>query len=72
MALRRYDVTNKSQVWGKQVKFTLVADKSGVENIEAEDNAPVEYYNLQGVKVVNPENGIFIKKQGNKVTKVIL
>ena len=72
MALRRYDVTNKSQVWGKQVKFTLVADKSGVENIEAEDNAPVEYYNLQGVKVVNPENGIFIKKRGNKVTKVIL
>ena len=72
MALRRYDVTNKSQVWGKQVKFTLVADKSGVENIEAEDNAPVEYYNLQGVKVVNPENGIFIKKRGNTVTKVIL
>ena len=44
---------------------------SAIEIIEAE-NAPVEYYNLQGVKVVNPENGIFIKKQGNKVTKVVL
>ena len=48
-------------------------DVVGVEKIEAEDdNAAVEYYNLQGVKVVNPENGIFIKKQGNKVTKVVL
>ena len=38
----------------------------------AADNAAVEYYNLQGVKVANPENGIFIKKQGNKVAKVVL
>ena len=38
----------------------------------ATDNAPIEYYNLQGVKVANPENGIFIKKQGAKTTKVVL
>jgi hypothetical protein len=38
----------------------------------ATDNAPIEYYNLQGVKVANPENGIFIKKQGSKTTKVVL
>ena len=30
------------------------------------------YYNLQGVKEANPENGIFIKKQGAKATKVVL
>ena len=48
-------------------------DVVGVEKIEAEDaNAPVEYYNLQGVKVTNPEKGIFIKKQGGKTTKVVL
>ena len=35
-------------------------------------NAPVEYYNLQGVRVNNAENGIFIRKQGNKTIKVIL
>ena len=44
---------------------------TAIEEIEAE-NAPVEYYNLQGVKVANPENGIFIKKQGAKTTKVVL
>ena len=45
---------------------------SGIEEIGVDANAPVEYYNLQGVKVANPENGIFIKKQGNKTTKVVL
>ena len=45
---------------------------SGIEEVDADANAPVEYYNLQGVKVANPENGIFIKKQGNKTTKVVL
>lgn len=43
---------------------------TAVESIEVE--APAEYYNLQGIKVDNPENGIFIKKQGSKASKVIL
>ena len=47
-----------------------VASTSGVGSIEAENaDAPVEYYNLQGVKVANPSNGIFIKVQGTKATK---
>ena len=45
---------------------------TGVEDTMVDENAPVEYYNLQGVKVANPENGIFIKKQGAKATKVVL
>ena len=49
----------------------LIDIVTGIVSIESE-NAPVEYYNLQGVKVENPENGIFIKKQGRKTTKVIL
>ena len=73
MALRRYDVTNKSQIWGKQVKFTLVDTKSAINEVSTdESSAPVQYFNLQGVEVKNPEHGIFIRKQGNKVTKVIL
>ena len=43
-----------------------------IEEVDADANAPVEFYNLQGVKVARPENGVFIKKQGNKVTKVIM
>lgn len=37
-----------------------------------ESDAPVEYYNLQGVRVSNPGAGIFIRRQGNKVSKVLL
>ena len=43
-----------------------------VETVKTDENAPVEYYNLQGMRVVNPEKGVFIKKQGSKATKVVL
>ena len=43
---------------------------SAIEDIFTEEiETPVEYYNLQGMKVANPSGGIFIKVQGNKVTK---
>ena len=52
--------------------FEVPGDATAIESVDAEVSAPVEYYNLQGVKVANPSNGLFIKKQGNKTTKVIL
>ena len=52
-------------------KYTLTVPTGNVNEIEADKNAPVEYYNLQGVKVANPEGGIFIKKQGAKAEKVL-
>ena len=49
---------------------------SGINNVVADNenniNAPVVYYNLQGVQVANPQGGIFIRKQGNQTSKVIL
>ncbi|MBQ7941680.1 MAG: starch-binding protein [Muribaculaceae bacterium] len=45
---------------------------SNIIDITTNDYAPVEYYNLQGVKIDNPKNGIFIKRQGSKATKVVL
>lgn len=52
--------------------ITVSKTMTGVEFTIADDNTHVEYFNMQGVKVANPENGIFIKKQGTKATKVIL
>lgn len=43
---------------------------AGVEAVEI--NAPVEYFNLQGVRVANPDKGIYIVRQGNKVSKVVV
>lgn len=49
------------------------AQGSAVNEIEmVDENAPVEYYNLQGVRVANPSNGIFIVRQGNKVSKRVI
>ena len=45
------------------------ATKIETVSVNSEKN---EYYNLQGVKVANPTNGIYLKRQGTKVTKVIL
>ena len=48
---------------------------SGINEVKADidnSNAPVEYFNLQGVRIVNPEAGQFvIKRQGSEVTKLI-
>ena len=47
---------------------------TAIENVtvDFDENAPVEYFNLQGVRVENPANGLYIQRQGNKVAKVIL
>ena len=49
-------------------------DPGAVKGISFDENAPVEYYNLQGVRVNVSDNtrGIVIRKQGNKVAKVAL
>jgi hypothetical protein len=50
-----------------------VGNPAGVVDINAsaDNTLPVEYFNLQGVRVDNPVNGIFIRRQGSHVTKVI-
>lgn len=50
--------------------FTFLNMPTGVEDIEAAGNGEVEYYNLQGIRVANPESGIYIRRQGSKVSKV--
>lgn len=47
-------------------------DAAGVEGIAADLNAPAEYYTIDGLRVAQPENGIYIVRQGTKVYKVIV
>lgn len=44
---------------------------SAVENIATDSNEAPAYFNLQGVRVANPENGIFIVVKDGKATKVV-
>ena len=50
-----------------------VVGNTAINDINVDNvDAPVEYYNLQGVRVYNPENGLYIRRQGNTVTKVLV
>lgn len=45
---------------------------SGIDAIGADENAPVEYYDLRGIRVSGDVPGIYIRRQGNKATKVLV
>lgn len=45
---------------------------AGINNIVIDNNdSPVEYYNLQGIRIAEPTKGIYIRRQGNKIEKII-
>ena len=65
--------TNERSSW-TWPEFRL-GENSGIDVPEADAAsaaAPVEWFNLQGVPVSNPAGGIFIRRQGAKVTKAIV
>lgn len=63
----------------KESKFSdlkLVSESASAsvgENMLRENtDAPVEYYNLQGLRVSEPVSGLCIRRQGNQVNKVFV
>ena len=58
----------------KVVGFDPSSLEDGVGSIAADDrNAPVEYYNLQGIRVSAPSaSGFYIVRQGSKVEKIFV
>ena len=60
-------------VYSLKINFDPVV--SGIEKVtftNEDADAPVEYYNMQGVRVMNPAQGLYIRRQGNRVEKVAL
>ncbi len=55
------------------LQFSL-DDNAGINDVVVDnENAPVEYFNLQGMRVNEPAAGQFvIRRQGNKVEKIIV
>ena len=69
-----YDITLVVTVYNSEpslyvTNFTAAA---GLDSVMVDADAPVEYFNLQGIRVENPENGVFIRRQGTTVTKVVM
>ncbi len=56
------------------VDFTTIKNPSAIDSIDADNNAPVEYYTIQGVRVSgdNLTPGIYIRRQGNNVSKILV
>ncbi len=50
----------------------VVLPGTGVANIATDVNAPVEYFNLQGIRIANPEGGLYIRRQGQNAEKVVV
>lgn len=71
---------NINVIWtnGGDIPITVTfngnkANPAGVTGITVNDeNAQVEYYNLQGIRVENPEGGVYIRRQGSKISKVLV
>lgn len=62
---------NKKSAASNAVDVTL--NTSGIGSIENDDdNARVEYYNLQGIRVANPGPGVYIRRQGSRVEKIVI
>lgn len=57
-----------------EMSTEIKLDFSGIDGVEVDNsNAPVKYFNLQGVEVANPEQGqLLIKKQGSKAQKIVV
>ena len=43
-----------------------------VIELPADTDAPAEYYTIEGLRVNKPSHGLYIVRQGSKVSKVIL
>ncbi len=71
-----YNETTGWIAYFQSAKITINAstDNSGISNVAVDNsNAPVEYYNIQGMRINNPEAGqLVIKRQGTSVSKQII
>lgn len=57
----------------KASRLTLPTDfNAGIGNVNVATSDKVEYFNLQGIRIENPTHGLYIRRAGKKVEKVIL
>ncbi len=70
--LHVYAEKNGKRSETKTIEF--VDGSSSITNIEAAgNNAPVEYFNLQGIRIDNPAAGsVVIRRQGSDIRKIVV
>ncbi len=74
-ALKVIEESSAIIVHGVDVTVTgiEILHKSAIPEIHADaGNRPAEYYNLRGIRVENPETGVYIRRLGDSVGKVLV
>ena len=69
------DLAIYDEVLGKDELKTIMALKNAEDNavdMSVANGVAVEYYDMNGMRVANPSNGIYIKRQGKNISKVIV
>ncbi|MCM1067131.1 MAG: choice-of-anchor J domain-containing protein [Muribaculaceae bacterium] len=68
-----YHVTVLYSAGESQLSNPFNPYESGVESVAADVESPVEYYNLQGLRVAQPTPGaVYIRRQGSTTAKVLV
>ncbi len=65
----KYAVTINLPYNGETGTVVFAADNSAISGVEADSNVAPVYYNLQGVRVDNAANGLYIVVRGDKAAK---
>lgn len=54
-----------------KIDFSDYSDVTGVDGIKADEQAPVEYYTIDGRRTKATEPGIYIRRQGKNAIKIV-
>lgn len=69
---RSYTTSDEEEpIYDVKLVFSDYQNMSGVNNVASDGNAPVEYYTIDGVKTDASAPGIYIRRQGSTVTKIL-
>ncbi len=66
----RYRLTLDLKEWTVGAEY--LGDQSGIGDVTVDDDSCAEYYDMRGVRVENPSGGIYLKRTGDRVSKVIV
>lgn len=69
-----YGATIKGEpvVMHLEANGSMVQKTSGIEEVVVDNDVPAVYYNLNGVRVDNPERGFYVVKRGDSTSKIIV
>lgn len=69
-----YDITVTFEGATPSVSEVVASEptQTGIENVSASESSDAVFYNMQGVRVDNPSAGMYIRRQGSTVSKVMV